>query len=64
MADLLFEIVVKTFLVLPGAFIRWLFRGFKGSYSQLLEDTDWLLNSIIGGAFIGIIIIIISNRTI
>jgi hypothetical protein len=63
MADLLFEMVVKTLLVFPGAFIRWLFRGFKGTYGQLLQDTDWTNNSIIGGAFIGTIIIIIVNWT-
>lgn len=61
MAELLFEILIKNILVLPGAFVRWSFKGFKGTLKQLLEKSDWTTNSIIGGALVGTVVIIMVN---
>jgi hypothetical protein len=61
MIDLLFEIFVKTLLVIPDAFIRWMFDGFSGSFQKKLETTNWIGNSIIGGTVLGLNGIIIYN---
>jgi hypothetical protein len=38
--EFVFELIIRFLIVIPGAFVRWSFRGFKGSYMQLvLEDT-------------------------
>lgn len=52
-----------------GAFIRWLFKGFKGSYNEIWEgnkDTDFIdsttnemLNNIIGVIFCFLLCILI-----
>ena len=61
MIEIIFEIFVKFFLIFPGAFIRWMFRGFSGTFKQTLETTDWSTNSIIGGAVIGGFLILYFN---
>jgi hypothetical protein len=63
MIEVVFEIIIKFLLVFPGAFIRWMFRGFSGTFKQTLEDTDWITNSIIGGAIIVGCFILFNNFT-
>jgi len=56
--ELLVEFLVNFFLIFPGAFIRWMFSGFKGSYSTQLErNSD--SNIMISVIFIGAVILLI-----
>ena len=56
--ELLLEFILKFVLVFPGAFIRWMFKGFKGDYlSQLEHNSDY--NVLISVIFIGGIILLI-----
>ncbi|MFT3746676.1 MAG: hypothetical protein QM768_00085 [Agriterribacter sp.] len=59
--DALFEVFVKILFIFPGAFIRWIFKGFKGSYKEITESSDWEVNALIGIAVIGGIILLIVN---
>lgn len=57
----LFEFIIGFLFVFPVAFIRWMFKGFKGSYKNMLEKSDWEVNALIGMMAIGAIIILIVN---
>lgn len=59
MTEPILEIFVETLFVIPGAFIRWMFTGFAGSFQETLETTNWIGNSILGGTVIEIAMIII-----
>jgi hypothetical protein len=56
--ELIAEFLFQMFLIFPGAFIRWMFRGFKGSYSeQIAKNSD--SNILISVAFVGIVVLLI-----
>jgi hypothetical protein len=56
--ELVVEFLIQFFLVFPGAFIRWMFRGFKGDYSdQLAKNSD--SNILISVVFIGLLVLFI-----
>ena len=56
--EILFEVVFKAILVIPGAFIRWGVFGFKKNFKDVIND-NIELNSFIGIiALIGIIILV------
>jgi hypothetical protein len=56
--ELITEFLVQFFLIFPGAFIRWMFHGFKGPFADELEKNSDS-NIFISVAFIGILILFI-----
>lgn len=59
--EYLLEFVIRFLFVFPGAFIRWMFRGFKGSYKKTLENSDWEMNVLIGIIVAGGMMVLIVN---
>ena len=59
--DILFEFVVNILFVFPGAFVRWMFTGFKGSYKKILESSSWEMNAFIGIIVLAGVIVLIAN---
>lgn len=59
--EFLFETIIQTLFVFPGAFIRWMFKGFRGSYKSILQNSDWGINALIGIVVVCAIIVVIVN---
>jgi hypothetical protein len=58
MFDIIAEVLIRFILMYPGAFIRWMFGGFKKEYKYYLDISETELNSSIGIVF-GVVILVI-----
>ena len=56
--EIIIEAIVLLLFVIPGAFIRWMFSGFKKPFRFYLKK-DPYINGSIGIVVIGLIIAII-----
>ncbi len=59
MLEFLAELLFNILLAYPGAFIRWMFGGFRKKYSYYLNDPHTELNTFIGIILLTIIVLII-----
>lgn len=58
--ELLFEIEVNLLLAIPGAFVRWTFTGFKGSFWNYLKESDVQKNAAVGILLLIVIVVLIA----
>jgi len=54
MIEAIVEIIVLIIFSVPGAFIIWALKGFKGSFKQQLAVGDGYLHGVVGLCFIAI----------
>jgi len=60
--EILFDFLLRFCLIYPGAFLRWIFKRFNGSYLELTKSEDSELNSFLGAlvlVLVGVLIILI-----
>jgi hypothetical protein len=46
--EIIFEVIFQIVLVFPGAFVRWVFGGFKRTYRDVLIQDGFEINSFVG----------------
>lgn len=58
--EFIVEALVMFCFIYPGAFLRWMLKGFKGKYSEMANSEDTELNSFFGVLFL-VVGVIIAN---
>ena len=49
--EFIFELVFRILFSYPGAFLRWMFLGFRGSFKKVDTPDDVELNTFFGIVF-------------
>lgn len=58
--ELLVEILFNFLLIFPGAFIRWMFGGFKKKYSYYIDNGTYV-NVFVSGLALAVIVLLLKD---